>query len=255
MSRYAMTLCRIFMVVFAAVSIHAQCVETMPVVERGPIAPDGALIASQCLESCPNLSSAPVFLRHWQDAWFLDWIEVWCQGANGGQGSVAQIPSTSTCWKCVEGCAGSNCPPGETCLPKPGVGGSDCQRYACADPTNYMVVENAQTGQPECRRRTSCPGCTPTSVTITGPTAIQPGTSCTWSVDVQSSCPSSSYIYHWYAGPQWVGNGTSYTGGKPNGTLNGYPWRVRVEVVYNGALVGSHEIQVRESANALACFY
>lgn len=257
MRSYVMTLCRIVTIAFIAVSIHAQCLDTMPVIERGPIAPDGNVIAGQCQEACTTFGTTPKFDRHWEDPWYLDWITIGCYASDGTRVGGTDVASTNTCWKCVEGCAGSACPPGETCLPRPNWGGSDCHRYACADPVNYMVVENTQTGVPECRRREPCspPSCTTATVVLNGPTKIQPGATCMWTAEIQSQCPSSDYIYHWYAGPQWVGSGPSYTGGKPSGVLNGYPWRVRVEIVYNGALVASDEIQVSESANAMACFY
>lgn len=258
MRRYAMTLCRIFTIAFAAVSLHAQCLQTKPAIAKGPITPDGPWIAYQCPEACPSPHSPPVYTHRTEDPWLLDRIWVWCEATPGNPAHSAAIPATSSCWNCLGGCAGSSCPPGELCVPRPNSGGSDCQRYACDDPTNYDLVENWTTGIPECRRKTSSPcpppPCTPATVTLDGPTKIQPGGTCTWTATISSGCSGSSYTYHWYVGTQWVGTGPSYTGGKLSGIQNGYPWYLRVDAIYNGTIAASREIQVSESTRAMACF-
>jgi hypothetical protein len=170
------------------------------------------------------------------------------------------------CWRCEgdAGC-GTNCPPGELCVQQPGVAGSDCRRYGCTD-SRYQPVENGYDAQGRiivvCRLKPTetctTPSCVPATVTLSGPTQIRPGATCEWSATASSStgCSAGDYIYHWYAANAWVGGGQYYTGGKPSGVLNGYPWKLRVEVVTSdGTFAGKHEITVSESSNAPVCFY
>ena len=238
--------------------LASDCPPTKPATNRGPIAPNGPWIAYQCPEMC-NLQYPPVFTRYYEPPDLIDLIYVWCDGVNGAPGEEKPIPSTSTCWKCLDGCAGSNCPAGEICEPNAGQWGSDCIRYGCDDPNYEPVEDSTAPGGVICRRKTtaSCPeSCTPATVVLDGPTTIQPGATCEWSAAASSStCSASAYTYHWYAANHWVGSGQYYSGGKPSGVLNGYPWKLRVEVLYNGTPAGSKEIQVSESSNAPVCFY
>jgi hypothetical protein len=261
MHKYAMTSFRFFLIAFALVCVFdgpaalAQtCEPTKPATDRGAITPNGPWIAYQCPESC-NMSTPPVFLRWTEDPWLLDTIWVWCGAVNGNPGYEAAIPSNSSCWNCINGCAGDNCPPGELCIPRPNQWGSDCRRYACDDP-NYELVENGVNGVPYCRRKVACPpSCTPATVTLDGPTRIRTGASCTWTGNAfNDTCNASAYTYNWYTGTFWLGSGQYYTGGRPSGVLIGSPWRLRVEVTYNGTWVGSKEIEVRESSTAPICF-
>lgn len=256
MSRSAAMLFRFFMIALAVLCVAgtpiavADCPpETKPATARGPIAPNGPWIAYQCPEAC-GMMTPGTFLRHTEDPYLVDWIFVWCQG-----GYEAAIPATSTCWNCVDGCAGANCPPGELCMPIAGQWGSDCIRYGCDDPA-YEIVEKTATSAPYCRRKEACttPSCTPATVTLEGPTTIRTGASCTWTATAASStCAASAYTYTWYVANHWAGTGQYYSGGRPSGVLIGSSWKVRVEVAYNGVAVGSKEISVKESANAPIC--
>ena len=239
----------------ATAGLAQYCPPTMPAVDRGQITPNGSWIAYSCPESCSSPQSPPVFLRWQPDANVgLDIIWVWCQS------SMKEVPiqSDSTCWNCLGGCAGSDCPPGEICLPDKGKAGSDCRRYGCADP-NYEAIENSATTDPNdaiCQRKTWCPPvqyCTPATVYIDGPTKIRPDATCLWSAEAWSECGSSGYVFNWYIGSHWVGSGPDYTGGRPWWVSAGQPWKLRVEAAYNGTFAGSREIQVSESSTAMYC--
>jgi hypothetical protein len=256
MYRYAATLFRLFIIAVVAVCISGpavladDCPDTKPATYRGPIAPNGPWIAYQCPEACGGGTVGGTFVRHSEDPWLLDWIYVWCPG-----GYEVGIPATSTCWNCIDGCAGANCPPGELCMPIARQGGSDCIRYGCDDPA-YELVETSANGVPYCRRKDPCPPvqhCTPATVILDGPTTIRPGTSCTWSTEAFSECTGAAYTYHWYVANHWAGSGQYYSGGRPSGVLIGSSWKVRVEVLYNGSPAGSKEITVKESSTARIC--
>jgi hypothetical protein len=256
MRKSAATLFRLFIIVVAAALgttlVAADCPPTKPATFRGPIAPNGPWIAYQCPEACGNKTPG-TFVRHTEDAYLLDWIFVWCTG-----GYEAGIPATSTCWNCMNGCAGTNCPPGELCMPIARSSGTDCRRYGCDDPA-YTITEDSPTGVPYCKRTQPCPEdppvqhCTPATVVLDGPTTIRPGASCTWSAEAWSECTGATYTYNWYVGSYWLGSGQYYTGGRPSGVLVGQSWRLRVEATYNGYAAGSKEITVREDANARIC--
>lgn len=224
-----------------------QCQPTKPATDRGAIAPNGSWIASQCPEACGTMPTG-VYLRHSEDPNLLDWIYVWCSG-----GYEAGIPASSTCWNCIDGCAGSNCPAGELCIPIPRQGGSDCRRFACTDP-DYELVESGSNSVPYCRRKVACPTCTPATIALQGPTQIRTGEECMWNVAVTAGCSSSSYTYNWYVGTFWVGSGEYYSGGRLSGVPYGSAWKLRVEATYNGAAAGAAEIWVSESNNAAICF-
>jgi hypothetical protein len=254
MRRYAMTMFRVFTVVMATVCgtalLATECQPTKPANYRGQIAPNGPWIAYQCPEAC-GMMTPGTFLRRVEDPNLLDWIYVWCNG-----GYETAIPATSTCWNCVNGCAGSNCPPGELCIPIARQSGSDCLRYGCDDPA-YELVESSATTVPYCRRKQPCPTtptCTPATVVLDGPTTIRPGASCMWSAQAFSECTGAAYTYNWYVANHWAGSGQYYSGGRPSGVLIGSSWKVRVEVTYNGSPAGSKEITVREAASAPICF-
>jgi hypothetical protein len=232
------------------------------------ITPNGPWIAFQCPEACGGTEGG-TFVRWEQDANNLDWIYVRC--ANGtmnrfneyGQLSNGHplayeiaIPASSSCWNCIDGCAGDTCPPGQTCLPKAKEINSDCRRWVCNDPNYGQLVENRQTGIPDCKRTTLCPPsqqCTPATILLDGPTAIKPGASCTWTAEAFSECTGANYEYYWYVSNQFAGTGQYYSGGRPSGVQIGYSWPIRVEVTYNGYAAGSKEIYVKESNKAGFC--
>ena len=262
MFNYPKTFVRFLTLAFIVLSLAgtglsaADCPPTKPATYRGPIAPNGPWITYQCPELCGTQPGT--FLRRVEDVDFMDLIYVWCPNV----AEERAIPSSSTCWNCVDGCAGSNCPPGELCLPKAKQSGYDCFRWGCDDPAYTIMEGTSENGwQAYCRRVQPCPEdppvqqCVPASVWTDGPTTIRPGTSCTWSAGVFSECPSSAYTYHWYAGTMWVGSGEYYTGGRPSGVLIGSPWRLRVEAIYNanGQIAGSREFWVSESSSAPIC--
>ena len=85
-------------------------------------------------------------------------------------------------------------------------------------------------------------------VTISGPTRIRPGATCTWYAVVQ---PPGGYNYQWYNENFPVGTASYYTGGKLEGTV-GDRFTLRVDVDGSGG-VGSASITVRESASAPIC--
>lgn len=254
-----------FALTFATQLLAEVCPETKPARYVGPIAPDGPLIASQCPEACPTLGSTPYYLDYNDDHYGdLDIVFAECRTSDGTAVSWPEIPSNfGDCWRCLETCAGAACPPGELCIPNPNAKGSDCERWTCDDP-GYDPVESRDGDKITviCRLHplALCPiptiDCTLTSVTLDGPTQIQPGATCMWSAGVSTSyCNDSRYDYEWYAANQWVGSGQDYSGGKPANVPNGYPWKLRVEVTIDGRDVGIYEIEVRESANAPVCFY
>lgn len=269
----AKTLFRFFLIAFAAVcvtnanffiptatldlgigtAIMASCPQTMPAIARGPIAPNGPSIAAQCPEACPNWVAGEY---QWYSQGYdgLDWITVRCSN-----GSYQPIYSTthpgstaSTCWNCVDGCAGANCPPGELCVPIPRSSGSDCQRFAC--PAGYTLTESSATTAPYCTL-TNPGDCDDETITVTleGPTTIRTGQTCSWSASATGGKPGVAKTYTWYVSNNPVGWDQWYTGGRPSGTLVGYSWRLRVDVT-DGVNYGSKEIQVSESSSAPPCF-
>lgn len=278
MRRSVATSFRCFAFTFAAVCVMwfgipllAQTCPDLPFDEEWPIAPAPDKIAATCDEACPE----PHF--SWTISGFsyaidpsgtpIDVVYAKCVNKLDGTTKYVNIPSDFfDCWRCegYGGCAGDACPQGQLCVQQPAVGGSDCRRYVCNDP-RYQPVENGYDENGKilvvCRLKPeeTCepPTCTPATVTLAGPTKIQPGATCEWSAAATApGCASGTYIYHWFAANQWVGGGQSYTGGKPSGVLNGYPWKLRVEVVLqDGTPAGSKEITVSESSTAPVCFY
>ena len=234
-------------VCLSASSLYAQTCPpaTKPAREVGPIAPNGPWIASQCPEACdPKIAGR--FEELFQDygGSYIDYITVWC-----GAGYSTPIPSTSTCWNCEDGCAGSNCPAGSLCMPIANQTGSDCRQYVCDDPA-YAITEDSATGVPYCRRKQDCADTL--SVTLDGPMTIRTGTSCTWSAITSGGNPNTGRSYTWYVSNNPVGYAQWYTGGRPSGTLVGAGWRLRVTVT-DGSSYASSEFVVSESSCAPLC--
>lgn len=280
MRRYVAMSIRFLVIAFAATfvteanwfgtQLWAQtCPETIAPTPKGPVTPDGPSIAAQCPEACVLLSTSPHYKRFGYDQnGKIDVVYVDCKRDSDGTVVATDVEIQSDfgdCWRCIDSCGGAACPSGQTCIPDPGTEGSDCQSYGCDDPAyepkesrdaegNIIVVCQLIPGA-VCKGPT--PSCTAT-VFMEGPTKIRPGATCMWSADLwpsSTSCAESEYIYHWFAANQWVGIGEYYSGGKPDGVLNGYPWKLRVEAWHNGVYAGKREIEVKEDANAPVCFY
>ena len=246
-----------------ATTISAQqCPPEVEAIPLGGIAPNGAAIASQCPEACTNWTPGQYVSYGWGTD-FLDYIEIQCANAQ----QTTKIYSTpvagntaSSCWNCVGGCAGTNCPPGELCIPVPRSSGSDCQRFGC--PAGYTIAErqavvNGETkAQPYCvlTNPSDCPSdprIPPITVQLEGPATIRTGGQCTWTANAFGGSTSPK-TYTWYVSNNPVGYGTYYTGGRPSGTLIGSSWRLRVTVT-DGVRYTSQEILVKESATAPIC--
>ena len=246
-----------------------NCPETIAARPMGPVTPDGHGIAAQCPEVCVNETLSPHFKRLVYDPnGPIDIVYVDCiRDVDGALvKSDQKIPSDfGDCWRCIDSCGGTACPDGQTCIPVPGTNGSDCQSYVCDDPAYEPKESRDAEGKVivvcQLKQGAVCQGGAPTctaTVFMEGPTKIRPGATCMWSADLwpsSTSCPESGYIYHWFAANQWVGLGEYYSGGKPDGVLNGYPWKLRVEAWYNGVYAGKREIEVREDSTAPVCFY
>lgn len=163
---------------------------------------------------------------------------------------VVQCPNTDTdtvmsnqeCWHCVEGCGGSACPAGAKCMPIPGQQGSDCLVFTC--PEGWDFYDTGALTPPKCRRPAPC-----LSVTMEGPSKIQPGAQCTWTALPTGG--SGPYIYHWFREVEWVSGGATYTGGRPNGTLLPQ-FTLRLEVS-SGTQQATTSLLVKESSTAMVC--
>lgn len=264
MHRLPLTLFRFLILALVAVwatALLGQCPPTVEAENRGPITPDGAAIAAQCPEACPNWV-AGTYWSYGATLAGLDFIEVKC--SNPAQ-TIAKIYSTiqpdstaSSCWNCVGGC-GQNCPPGELCVPVPRSSGSDCRRFGC--PAGYVIAERASVvgdgTEPYCVRdpNVSCP--TPPqppdiTVMLDGPSTIRTGGECTWSASAVGGSPGVAKTYTWYVSNNPVGTGQYYSGGRPSGTLVGAGWRLRVTAT-DGVRYSSQEIVVSESSSAPMC--
>jgi pimeloyl-ACP methyl ester carboxylesterase len=91
-----------------------------------------------------------------------------------------------------------------------------------------------------------------TSVSITGPTLIRPGATCTWWANVGDGTPP--YTYHWTN--DWMPAGSNsyeYMGRKDPGNT-GSSFRVRVAVTDAEGRQGDREITVTENSSARICF-
>lgn len=267
MSRLTITLFRSLIITLLvlctgipAFAQQQECPPEVPATLRGAIAPNGPAIASQCPEACPNWVPGSYLSYGWGYD-YLDFIEVQCSDA---QQSVRKIYSTtqagsnaSTCWNCVTGCAGSNCPPGELCVPVPRSYGSDCQRYGC--PAGYTIAERESVvngevqSQPYCVLTDTSNCIQPITVQLDGPSSIRTGSQCTWSATASGGSSTAQKSYTWYVSNNPVGYGPYYTGGRPSGTLVGHSWRLRVTVT-DGVRYTSQEILVSESSSAPICF-
>ena len=271
MHGFATSLFRFLTIALAAVTLNLgiattisaqQCPAEVEATPRGDIAPNGPAIASQCPEACTNWNPGAYVSYGWGTD-FLDYIEIQCTNST----QTSKIFSTpvvesaaSTCWNCVGGCAGTNCPPGELCVPVPRLSGSDCQRYGC--PAGYTIAERQAVvngevkTQPYCTltdasQCTTTPDVPPITVQLEGPATIRTGGQCTWTANAFGGSAAQK-SYTWYVSNNPVGYGPYYTGGRPSGTLVGHSWRLRVTVT-DGVRYTSQELLVKESANAPIC--
>jgi subtilisin family serine protease len=91
----------------------------------------------------------------------------------------------------------------------------------------------------------------PPTVSISGPTLIQPGATCTWDAIVTNGTPPFSYLWSGQVQP-WGTTGPSYTGGKdPAQSSNSFTLRVDVTDSANGT--GWASITVTEDPSAPPC--
>lgn len=159
------------------------------------------------------------------------------------------IWSSDSCWYCRAGCANA-CTGGEdACVLQQGARDGDCRGYNC--PSGYTMVEGyGLTEVPKCIKPVEDPG-TP-SVTLSGPTYIQPGSSCTWTAN--GSGGTSPYTYTWYYDGMWrkAGSDNTYTGGVLSGDLN-TEFVLKVIIKDANNETDSAEILVRESSAAKPC--
>lgn len=246
-------------VVSAAMPILAQCPQEVPAEFRGDITPNGPVIAAQCPEACPNFFAGQYVSYGWTSTG-LDFIEVQCSDATAKVAKIYSTPqpdsTASVCWNCVEGC-GTNCPPGELCMPVPWSSGSDCKRFGC--PAGYNIVErhsDAGKEEPYCVRDPAvyCPTTPqppPLVVVLEGPEKIRTGGECSWSA-VAYGGTGAPKTYSWSVSNNPAGDGPYYTGGRPSGTLVGYSWRLRVYAT-DGTKSATQEIIVSEDPNAPFC--
>lgn len=89
-----------------------------------------------------------------------------------------------------------------------------------------------------------------TTVSISGPTQIQPGATCTWYASVSDGV--SPYTYEWTSNDAPVGNDYYYTGSKPIGS-GGTSFRVGLRVTDAGGRQGQYELTVFEDSSAGLC--
>ena len=88
------------------------------------------------------------------------------------------------------------------------------------------------------------------NVSISGPTQIQPGATCTW--DAVLGNGTAPYSYTWYNDNMQVGSGPEYTGSKDPGNLGDhFPIRVHVTDATNAW--GETTIVVYENSAAQMC--
>lgn len=87
------------------------------------------------------------------------------------------------------------------------------------------------------------------SVSISGPSTIQVSATCTW--EASASGGNGTYTYSWYNDNQYVGSGSTYSGGRLSGsTSNTFTLSV-VAQASNG--YGSASLTVTEDQNADIC--
>lgn len=89
-----------------------------------------------------------------------------------------------------------------------------------------------------------------TSVSISGPTQIEPGATCTWYANVSDG--TAPYGYQWTNNDAPVGTSYYYTGSKDPGSFAS-SFRVKVVVTDAGGRQGSYEITVYEDSSAGLC--
>lgn len=88
------------------------------------------------------------------------------------------------------------------------------------------------------------------SVSIAGPTQIQPGATCTW--DAPTSGGSPPYSYQWTNDWQPAGNDYYYTGSKDWGSSNSW-FRLKVSVTDGAGAIRDAEVTVYEDSSARIC--
>jgi len=89
------------------------------------------------------------------------------------------------------------------------------------------------------------------SVSIDGPTQIQPGATCTWYASVSDGTPP--YTYYWTNDGGFVGNDYSYTGSKGAGSTSS-SFTVGLRVTDATGRQGDHQTTVYENSSAPVCF-
>lgn len=221
---------------------NTLCYDSMPAAMVDSLPTEPTAIATNCgPETCGGTEVGEVVNVLVDADGNKDVIVIECD-----DNSVHYVKSDSTCWNCVEGCADSACPDGAMCTPIPGLPGSDCRAYTC--PVGWTLTQTTALTAPTCRRYKECPP--PLTVTIDGPSKIKPGAQCTWTATVSGG--SGTYTYNWFREVEWVSGASSYTGGRPNGTLLPQ-FKLRVEVS-DGTQGASAELLVKESSTAMVCF-
>jgi len=88
------------------------------------------------------------------------------------------------------------------------------------------------------------------SVTISGPSEIQPEAVCTWSASATGG--QAPYQFSWYNDGIPVGAGPYYTGGKDPASQSDH-FTLRVDATDSGSGEGSATLVVYEDAQAMQC--
>ena len=200
-----------------AANTATACPETMPAIQLGQADVNSQAIANNCrTEACSAWPKQTVTGGMWWALSGPDEIDITCP-----DGRVVRW-SLHSCWDCAEGCAAKGqCPPGTLCQAiagdpvtglNHGIPGSDCQIFACENPTDYHLVDDPAQGAPAyCARRPDRPclsAAVPLSMELLGPTTIS-GT-CSWTIQPRGG--SGNYAFTWIKGSTVVGNKRYWTG-------------------------------------------